>query len=86
MPSWFERTDLNFLLDLEGLTEKRLVGALDSLEALDAETWQRRLFEGLCRQYRPPESFTMSPTPISMAATVRWLNPGTTRTRSRVAP
>ena len=33
MPSWFERTDLNFLLDLEGLTERRLVGALNSLEA-----------------------------------------------------
>ena len=52
MPSWFERTDLNFLLNLEGLTEKRLLGALDSLEALNAETWQRRLFEGVCRQYR----------------------------------
>ena len=52
MPSWFERTDLNFLLNLEGLTEKRLVGALDSLEALDAEAWQRQLFEGVCRQYR----------------------------------
>ena len=52
MPSWFERTDLNFLLNLEGLTEKRLLGALDSLETLDAETWQRRLFEGVCRQYR----------------------------------
>ena len=52
MPSWFERTDLNFLLNLEGLTEKRLLGALDSLEALDAETWQRRLFERVCRQYR----------------------------------
>lgn len=52
MPNWFERTDLNFLLNLEGVTEKRLVGALDSLEALDAESWQRRLFEGVCRQYR----------------------------------
>jgi transposase len=52
MPSWFERTDLNFLLNLDGLTEKRLVGALDSLEGLDAEAWQRRLFEGVCRQYR----------------------------------
>lgn len=52
MPSWFERTDLNFLLNLDGLTEKRLVGALDSLEALDAEAWQRRLFDGVCRQYR----------------------------------
>lgn len=52
MPRWFERTDLNLLLDLEGLTERRLVGALDSLEALEAETWQRRLFERVCRQYR----------------------------------
>jgi len=52
MPSWFERTDLNLLLNLEGLTERRLVGALDSLEALDGEAWQRRLFEGVCRQYR----------------------------------
>ena len=52
MPRWFERTDLNFLLNLEGLTEKRLVGALDRLETLDAEVWQQRLFEGVCRQYR----------------------------------
>ncbi len=52
MPSWFERTDLNFLLSLEGLTEKRLVGALDRLEALDADAWQQRLFESVCRQYR----------------------------------
>jgi hypothetical protein len=52
MPSWFERTDLNFLLNLEGLTERRLVGALDSLESLDAQAWQRRLFEGVRRQYQ----------------------------------
>jgi transposase len=52
MPTWFERTDLQFLLNLDGLTERRLVSALDSLEALDAEAWQRQLFEGICRQYR----------------------------------
>ena len=52
MPSWFERTDLNFLLNLEGLTERRLVGALDSLESLDAQAWQRRLFEGVRRRYQ----------------------------------
>ena len=52
MPAWFERTDLNFLLHLEGLTEKRLVGALDSLEALDTDSWQRQLFQKVCRQYR----------------------------------
>jgi hypothetical protein len=52
MPSWFARTDLNFLLPLEGLTERRLVGALEHLEALDAATWQRHLFESVCRRYR----------------------------------
>jgi transposase len=52
MPHWFERTDLNFLLNLEGLTERRLLSALDSLEALDTEAWQRRLFERVCRRYR----------------------------------
>jgi transposase len=52
MPHWFERTDLNFLLNLEGLTERRLLSALDSLEALDTEAWQRRLFECVCRRYR----------------------------------
>jgi transposase len=52
MPGWFERTDLNFLLRLEGLTEKRLLSALDSLERLDADDWQRRLFERVCRRYR----------------------------------
>jgi transposase len=52
MPTWFERTDLNFLLNLDGVTEKRLVGALDSLETLDAEVWQRQLFERVCQQYR----------------------------------
>lgn len=52
MPSWFERTDLNLLLNLAGLTEKRLVGALDSLEALEAEAWQQRLFERVCHHYR----------------------------------
>jgi hypothetical protein len=52
MPQWFERTDLNFLLELEGLTEKRLLDALDYLEGLDGETWQREMFQSLCRHYR----------------------------------
>ena len=52
MPTWFERTDLNFLLNLEGVTEKRLVSALDCLESLDAETWQRQLFDRVRRQYQ----------------------------------
>jgi transposase len=52
MPQWFERTDLNFLLDLDGLTEKRLLGALDYLEGLDGDAWQREIFQSLCRHYR----------------------------------
>ena len=55
MPSWFERTDLNFVLKLDGVTEKRLVGALDSLEVLDAEAWQRQLFERDARESRRDE-------------------------------
>jgi transposase len=51
MPQWFERTDLNMILDLEGLTEKRLLGALDSMERLDSEALQQRLFETVCRRY-----------------------------------
>ena len=51
MPQWFERTDLNFLLKLDGLTEKRLLAALDSLEALDAPAVQRQLFESVCQHF-----------------------------------
>ena len=51
MTSWFERTDLNMILDLEELTEKRLLEALDSLEQQDQETLQRRIFENVCRRY-----------------------------------
>ena len=52
MPQWFERTDLNMILDLEGLTEKQLLGALDSMERLDSEALQQRLFENVCRRYQ----------------------------------
>jgi transposase len=52
MPQWFQRTDLSFLLDLEALTEKRLLAALDYLENLDAEAWQQEMFESVCRHYR----------------------------------
>jgi len=51
MPSWFERTDLNVLLDLEGLTEDRLLRALDSLESQDSTLLQRRIFEKVKQVY-----------------------------------
>ena len=45
MKSWYGRTDLNYLLDLDGLTESRLVSALDSLEKLDATALHKTIFE-----------------------------------------
>src|SRR6266513_20389 len=49
MQEWFERTDLNLILELEQLTERRLVGALDALESFDAMTLQRAIFENTKR-------------------------------------
>ncbi len=51
MPSWYERTDLNMLLDLDGLTEERLLNALDSLEAHDAVELQKAIFESVRSHY-----------------------------------
>jgi transposase len=45
MKHWFERTDLNYILKLETLTEKRLVNAMDSIENLDHFAVQRNLFK-----------------------------------------
>lgn len=52
MPSWFERTDLNMLLDLEGLTEDRILNALDSLEKQDPIALQKELFERTKKKYK----------------------------------
>jgi hypothetical protein len=43
MPQWFERTDLNSLLELDGLTEKRLVNAT---RWMIWKAWTPRLFRG----------------------------------------
>jgi len=51
MPGWFEKTDLNMLLDLDGLTEKRLFNALDSLERLDPDAVQIKIFEAVKKLY-----------------------------------
>ncbi len=51
MPRWFERTDLNMLLDLDGLTEDRLLKALDSLESQDSVALQRRIFDQVKKVY-----------------------------------
>ena len=51
MPQWYERTDLNSILDLEGLTEEGLLNALDSLES-NAEESQREIFNNVKKAYR----------------------------------
>jgi transposase len=48
---WFERTDLNMILDIEGLTEKRLLGALDYLENANSDKLQADIFEAVQDRY-----------------------------------
>ncbi|MFH1076616.1 MAG: IS1634 family transposase [Pseudomonadota bacterium] len=52
MPDWFEKTDLNMILNLEGLTERRLLNALDSLEEVDPEAVQIKIFERVRKRYQ----------------------------------
>jgi transposase len=52
MEQWFERTDLNMLLEIDGVTEKRLLSALDSLEEQNIEVLQRKIFEAVKEKYR----------------------------------
>lgn len=51
MQSWYQRTDLNFLLGLEGLTETRLVNALDYLDQTSSTTLQERIFSNVKNIY-----------------------------------
>lgn len=52
MGQWFERTDLNMILDLEVLTETRLLKALDYLESLDSFELQRKIFEKVKKKFK----------------------------------
>jgi len=52
MARWYERTDLNMMLSLEGLTEARLLEAMDYLESRDSVTLQREIFENVNQQYQ----------------------------------
>jgi len=51
MPEWFRRTDLNMILDLDELTEYRLLMAIDSLEEKDPITLQKKIFEAVQTKY-----------------------------------
>ncbi|MGD0466597.1 MAG: transposase [Gammaproteobacteria bacterium] len=52
MSCWFERTDLNMILDLDGLTEARLLQALDSLESKDSTKLQVEIFNNVKNKYK----------------------------------
>jgi transposase len=51
MSARLERTDLNMLLHLDGLTEARLLKALDALAAQDTDILQRNIFESVRQRY-----------------------------------
>jgi transposase len=52
MQDWFKRTDLNMLLDIEELTEKKLLNAMDFIESADLENLQRNIFQSVRREYQ----------------------------------
>lgn len=56
MEQWFERTDLALILPLEGVTEQRLLEALDSLEAMDATRLQQLIFDKTSAVFHIPVS------------------------------
>jgi transposase len=52
MSAWFKRTDLAMLLNVERVTEKTLLNALDSLEQIDIENLQLDIFNVLNKKFR----------------------------------
>ncbi len=52
MPKWYERTDLNLLLNLDSLTESRLVSAMDSINDEKIEAYQKTIFNKVKRTYK----------------------------------
>lgn len=52
MTAWFKRTDLAMLLDIDRLTEKTLLDALDSLDKIDVENLQLEIFNALDKKFR----------------------------------
>jgi transposase len=52
MSSWFENTDLNMILELNNLTEKKLLDALDSLEKKDSDKLHGEIFNKVKARYK----------------------------------
>jgi hypothetical protein len=51
MEGWFARTDLSMMLNLEQLTESRLLSGMDFLEQSNAEALQRAIFQSVRARY-----------------------------------
>jgi len=51
MEDWFKKTDLNMILDIDNVTEKRLLNALDSFEKMDFERVQNDIFQEAKNRY-----------------------------------
>jgi transposase len=51
MEGWFARTDLNLMLNLEQLTERRLLSGMDFLEQSDPQTLQKAIFQSVQARY-----------------------------------
>lgn len=52
MQNWFKKTDLNFILDLENVTEFRLLKALDSINQQDSEVLQKKIFDEVKKNFK----------------------------------
>ena len=52
MTDWFAKTDLNYLLKLENVTEDRLLKALDSVETAGRDKLQARIFDSVRNIYK----------------------------------
>jgi transposase len=52
MSEWFKRTDLAMILNIEKVTEKTLLSALDSLEHINTENIQLEIFNTLNDKFR----------------------------------
>jgi transposase len=51
MPDWYKRTDLNYLLNLSDVTEKKLLNAVDSIEKMDIDKIQNDIFNSVKESY-----------------------------------
>jgi len=51
MESWFKRTDLNMILGLEELTERKLLNAMDFIEKANQEDIQKNIFKSVRERY-----------------------------------